>query len=65
MLLGAVLAVTVGKSKDGRLRSIYKSQSDLVEGILRRFPGLPNLSKSTIDRRFADARRHLAQVGRG
>ncbi len=64
MLVGAVLAVTVGKSKDGRLQSIYKSQSDLVEEILRRFPGLPNLSKSTIDRRFADARRHLAQVGR-
>lgn len=31
MLVGAVLVVTVGKSKDGRQRSIYKSQSDLVK----------------------------------
>ncbi|EOG3620427.1 hypothetical protein ACK9U2_002295 [Pseudomonas putida] len=65
VLVGAVLAVTVGKSKDGRMQSIYKSQSSLVEEITRRFPGLPGLSKSTLDRRFADARRHLAQVGRG
>ncbi|NWA91436.1 hypothetical protein HX807_22755 [Pseudomonas sp. D8002] len=65
MLVGAMLAVTVGKSKDGRQQSIYKSQSDLVQEILRRFPGLPSLSKSTIDRRFAHARRYFAQVGRG
>ncbi|CAO3311376.1 MULTISPECIES: hypothetical protein [Pseudomonas] len=65
MLVGAVLAVTVGKSKDGRPQSIYKSQSALVEEILRRFPGQPGLSKSTLDRRFADARRLLAQVKRG
>lgn len=65
MLVGTMLEVTVGKSKDGRVQSIYKSQSALVEEIIRRFPGLPGLSKSTLDRRFADARRHLTQVVRG
>lgn len=65
MLVGTMLEVTLGKSKDGRVQSAYKSQSALVDEILRRFPGLPGLSKSTLDRRFADARRHLAQVKRG
>ncbi|WP_264312994.1 hypothetical protein [Pseudomonas putida] len=64
-LVGAVLEVTMGKSKDGQVQSIYKSQSALVEEITRRFPGVPGLSKSTLDRRFADARRHLGQVTRG
>lgn len=65
MLVGAMLEVTLGKSKDGRVQSIYRSQSALVEEITRRFPGTPGLSKSTLDRRFADARRHLAQATRG
>lgn len=64
MLVGTMLEVTLGRSKDGRVQSIYKSQSALVEEILRRFPGLPGLSKSTLDRRFAEARRHLARAGR-
>ncbi|MFJ2969490.1 hypothetical protein [Pseudomonas fulva] len=65
MLVGAVLEVTLGKSKDGRVQSIYRSQSALVQEIIRRFPGVPGLSKSTLDRRFADARRLIAQVKRG
>lgn len=65
MLVGAMLEVTLGISKDGQVQSIYKSQSALVEEITRRFPGVTGLSKSTLDRRFADARRHLAQATRG
>ncbi|PSS58891.1 hypothetical protein [Pseudomonas sp. BBP2017] len=65
MLVGAVLEVTLGKSKDGQVQSIYKSQSALVEEVTRRFPGIAGLSKSTLDRRFADARRHFAQATRG
>ncbi|WP_339467112.1 hypothetical protein [Pseudomonas capeferrum] len=65
MLMGAMLEVTVGKSKEGRTQSIYKSQSALVEEITRRFPKLSGLSKSTIDRRFADARRLITQAKRG
>ncbi|MCX2684631.1 hypothetical protein OO306_03595 [Pseudomonas sp. DCB_AW] len=65
MLVGTMLEVTLGKSKDGRVQSIYTSQSALVEEITRRFPGQPGLSKSTLDRRFADARRYLAQATQG
>lgn len=64
-LIGAMLETTLGKSKSGKMQSIYPSQAAFVQAILLRFPGLDGLSKSTIDRRFADARRHLAQAGRG
>ncbi|WP_460421658.1 hypothetical protein [Pseudomonas sp. ZL2] len=64
-LIGAMLEATLGKTKSGKMQSIYPSQAALVQAILLRFPGVDGLSKSTIDRRFADARRHLAQAGRG
>lgn len=61
-LVGAMLEVTLGKSKSGLVQSIYPSQAAMVEAITLRFPGVTGLSKHTIDRRFADARRHLAQA---
>lgn len=63
-LVGALLEATLGKSKSGQVQSIYPSQAALVEEITRRFPGVSGLSKSTLDRRFAEARRHFAQVSR-
>ncbi|UFH29303.1 hypothetical protein [Pseudomonas sp. CIP-10] len=64
-LIGAMLATTLGKDQYGKMQSIYPSQAALVQAILLRFPGVDGLSKSTIDRRFADARRLIAQVERG
>lgn len=64
-LIGAILETTLGKNQNGRMQSIYPSQAALVQAILLQFPGVEGLSKSTLDRRFADARRHLAQTGRG
>ena len=65
MLIGAMLDTTLGKSTSGKMQSIYPSQAALVQSILLRFPGVDGLSKSTIDRRFADARRLIAQVKQG
>lgn len=64
-LIGAMLEITLGKNQNGKLQSIYPSQAALAQAILLRFPGVEGLSKSTIDRRFADARRLIAQVKRG
>lgn len=64
-LVGALLEVTLGKNQNGKQQSIYSSQAALVQTILLRFPGVEGLSKSTIDRRFADARRVIAQAKRG
>ncbi|MGH8351604.1 MAG: hypothetical protein ACRES5_34405 [Pseudomonas sp.] len=62
MIIGALLDVTIGPSPSGHLQSIYKSQSAIVEAILCRFPSVPGLSKHTLDRKFAEARRHLSQA---
>lgn len=64
-LVGALLEATLGKNQNGKQQSIYSSQAALVQTILLRFPGVEGLSKSTIDRRFADARRVIAQAKRG
>ncbi|MBH3371838.1 hypothetical protein AAH995_20575 [Pseudomonas putida] len=64
-LVGAMLETTLGKNQNGKQQSIYSSQAALVQAILLRFPGVDGLSKSTIDRRFADARRLIAQIKRG
>ncbi|GLO16718.1 TPA: hypothetical protein ACNV18_000736 [Pseudomonas putida] len=61
-IIGALLAITVGKSKSGQVQSIYKNQTAVVQAILSQFPGLHGLSKHTLDRKFALARRHLAQA---
>lgn len=64
-LIGAMLETTLGKNQNGKRQSIYSSQAALVQAILLRFPGVEGLSKSTIDRRFSDARRLIAQIKRG
>lgn len=64
-LIGAMLMAIIGKNPNGKQQSIYSSQAALVQAILLRFPGVEGLSKSTIDRRFADARRLIAQAQRG
>ena len=64
-LIGAMLETTLGKNQNGRQQSIYSSQAALVQAILLRFPRVDGLSKSTIDRRFADANRLIAQIKRG
>lgn len=64
-LVGAMLETTLGKNQNGQQQSIYSSQAALVQAILLRFPGVEGLSKSTIDRRFSDARRLIAQIKRG
>ncbi|WP_455921121.1 hypothetical protein [Pseudomonas putida] len=60
-IIGSVLAVTVGKSPDGQVQSIYKTQEAVIAEITRRFAKIRGLSKTTLDRKFAEARRCLEQ----
>jgi hypothetical protein len=62
MIIGALLAIMLGKSKSGLLQSIYRTQTAIVDAITTQFPGVPGLSKRTLDRKFAEARRHFAQA---
>lgn len=61
-IIGALMMVMLGKSRRGQPQSIYKNQAAVVEAITEQFPGIPGLSKRTLDRKFAEARRHLAQT---
>ncbi|WJD72186.1 hypothetical protein QQ994_10100 [Pseudomonas asiatica] len=61
-IIGALLALMLDKSKSGQSRSIYKNQSTVVDAITTLFPGIAGLSKRTLDRKFAQARRLFAQA---
>jgi hypothetical protein len=61
-IIGALLALMLEKSKSGQPRSIYKTQAAVVDAITTLFPGIAGLSKRTLDRKFALARRLLAQA---
>lgn len=63
LIIGALLAINSGKSPEGQVQSIYKDQSAMVTEILRRFANIRGLSKRTLDRKFAQARRCLKQAG--
>ncbi|MEJ5861859.1 hypothetical protein [Pseudomonas farsensis] len=62
VIIGALLDVSIGKSDDGKVQSIYSTQTILVETVTNRFSNVQGLSKRTLDRKFAEARRHLAQA---
>ena len=62
MIIGSLLEVTLGKSRDGQVQSIYKNQAAIVQAIITRCPTIPGLSKRTLDRKFAEARRNLAKA---
>ncbi|PYG78489.1 MULTISPECIES: hypothetical protein [unclassified Pseudomonas] len=62
VIIASLLDVTLARSSSTRFPSIYKNQSAIVDAIVNRFPSTPGLSKRTLDRKFAEARRHLAQV---
>ncbi|HDS1738593.1 hypothetical protein NPS49_10070 [Pseudomonas putida] len=61
-IIGALLAIMLEKSKSGQPRSIYKTQAAVVDAITTLFPGVAGLSKRTLDRKFAQARRLFDQT---
>ncbi|MBS7600837.1 hypothetical protein [Pseudomonas sp. RC2C2] len=61
-IIGALLVVMLDKSRSGQPRSIYKTQAAVVDAITTLFPNMPGLSKRTLDRKFALARRLFAQA---
>lgn len=64
VIVGALLALMLGKGEKGQPQSIFKNQAAVVDAITTLFPNVPGLSKRTLDRKFAEARRRFAQAGR-
>ncbi|WP_409287348.1 MULTISPECIES: hypothetical protein [Pseudomonas] len=63
VIVGALLTLMLGKSEKGQPRSIFDNQAAIVDAITTLFPNVPGLSKRTLDRKFAEARRRFAQAG--
>jgi hypothetical protein len=64
VIVGALLALMLGKTEKGQPQSIFDNQAAIVDAITALFPDVPGLSKRTLDRKFAEARRRFAQAGR-
>ncbi len=62
VIIGALLAVILGKSEKGQPQSIFVNQAAVVDTITTLFPNVPGLSKRTLDRKFAEARRNFCQA---
>ncbi|MGK0159281.1 hypothetical protein [Pseudomonas mosselii] len=62
VIVGALLALMLGKTEKGQPQSIFQNQAAVVDAIMTLFPNVPGLSKRTLDRKFAEARRRLAQA---
>ncbi|UPL08342.1 hypothetical protein PisoF_04048 [Pseudomonas sp. IsoF] len=64
VIVGALLALMLGKTEKGLPRSIFDDQAAIVDAMTTLFPGVRGLKKRTLDRKFAEARRRFAQAGR-
>ncbi|WP_425930387.1 hypothetical protein [Pseudomonas sp. NyZ201] len=62
IIIGSILEVVLSKPSSKKVNSIYPTQAAIVEAITMRFPGVHGLSKRTLDRKFAEARRRFAQA---
>jgi hypothetical protein len=61
-IIGAMLELMLGKSDGGRAHSIYSSQAAIIEALIAHNPNAPGIAKSTLEGKFAEARRHLRSM---
>lgn len=58
-IIGAIVDVLQRKTPAGQPMSRFESQSAIIDSLLAHFPGKPGISKTTLESRFAEARRSL------
>jgi hypothetical protein len=58
-IVGAMLELMLGKSDAGRALSIYTSQAAIIDALITHNPKTDGISKTTLEGKFADARRRL------
>lgn len=58
-IIGALLELALGKSEAGRAHSIFASQAAIIDALIAHNPSAPGISKTTLEGKFADARRRL------
>lgn len=58
-IIGAIVDVLLGKTPTGQPMSRFESQSAIIDSLLSHFPGKPGISRTTLEVKFAEARRSL------
>ncbi len=58
-IIGALLELVLGKTPAGKPQSVFESQAAIIDALLAHHAGKAGISKTTLEARFADARRRL------
>lgn len=58
-IIGALLELMLGKTPADKPQSVFKSQAAIIDALLAHHAGKPGISKTTLEAKFADARRQL------
>lgn len=58
-IIGAMLALMLGKSPAGKPQSIFDNQAAIIDALLGHYEGKPGISKRTLEDKFAAAKRSL------
>lgn len=58
-IIGALLALVLGKTPAGKPQSVFNSQAAIIDALLAHHANVPGISKTTLEVKFAEARRRL------
>lgn len=60
-IVGALVAVMLGKSPAGKANSVFSSQSAVIDHMLAHYEGKPGISRRNLEEKFAEGKRSLGQ----
>lgn len=58
-VIGAMLAVMLGKSPAGKPNSVFSNQAAVIDQLLAHYDGKPGISRRNLETKFAEAKRSL------
>lgn len=58
-IIGALLELVLGKTPAGKPQSLFETQAAIIDALLAHHADKPGISKTTLEAKFADARRRL------
>jgi hypothetical protein len=60
-IIGAMVAVVLGKSPAGKPNSVFNSQSAVIDHVLAHYDGKPGISRRSLEEKFAEGKKSLSQ----
>ena len=58
-IIGAMLALMLGKSPAGKPQSVFENQAAIISALLGHYEGKPGISSRTLEEKFARAKKSL------